>query len=62
MTQPTEDAFHLADVKRVAAIIRKFPWHNFGLDEVGEIPARDAGYATALAERIVRALRAGEAS
>lgn len=53
----TDDVIQLADVKRVAAIIRKFPWDNYGLDEVGEIKARDAEYASALAERIVRALR-----
>jgi len=44
---------HIDAVVTIKRAILKFPWHNFGLDEVGEA---DSQYAQELAERIARKL------
>jgi len=43
-------------VELAADVILDFDWHNYGLDEVGEVERQYADYARELAARIIRRL------
>jgi len=52
------NAKHSDDIRVDLAVdvILDFDWHNYGLDEVGEIERSNADYARELAARIIRRL------
>ena len=55
MSQPTKRSDDIR-VDLAVDVILGFDWHNYGLDEVGEIERRYADYARELAARIIRRL------